>query len=100
MLITFTSRKSASVMMFGEIAKQMMRLVGKEPTDQGTVTVADLPAAIAKLKAAIALDRGGAQVTTSDDSEEIAVGAAQRALPLLTLFEESLKGDAPVVWGV
>ena len=106
-MITFKSRASADVMMFGDVAKQMMGLFGKEASDQGTVTVEDLPAAISRLKAAIAASKteqsaGGqaGQETPRETDQEAFVGIAQRALPLLELFEQSLQAKVPVVWGV
>jgi hypothetical protein len=109
MIVTFQSRNSADVMMFGDVARHMMQLIGKEPADRGVVTVEDLPAAIARLKAAIAADKAartnrpaGAQAENkaAADEREPVVGIAQRALPLLELLERSLKEDAPVLWGV
>ena len=53
MIVTFQSKASGDVIMFGDVAHRMMELMGKEVGDQGIVTVAQLPAALASLKAAI-----------------------------------------------
>jgi hypothetical protein len=108
MLITFRSQASGDVMMFGEVAKQMLAIIGKEPADKGIVTVAQLPAAIAALKAAIAADKavstdhaapGQAKAATAaDDGQELFVSSSQRAQPLLEQFEWSLKAEKPVLW--
>ena len=110
MIITFQSQASADVMMFGDVAKHMMEVIGKEPADKGIVTVEDLPAAIAKLKAAIAADKAAragrpadAQPeyeTAPDGRQRPFVSVSQRALPLVELFEWSLKREVPVVWGI
>ena len=42
MLITFKSPASSDVMMFGDIARQMMGIIGKEVTDKGIITVEQL----------------------------------------------------------
>ena len=63
MMITFQSQAAGDVMMFGDVAKQMLKIIGKEPADAGIVTVAQLPAAIAALKDAIAADRAEEQNT-------------------------------------
>jgi hypothetical protein len=99
MLITFKSPASSDVMMLGDVAEQMMEVIGKDPTYQGIITVENLPAAIAKLKAAISDDTQSGEQVTSDDNGE-SVGLTQRALPLIELFEWSLKQKVPVVWGV
>jgi hypothetical protein len=108
MLITFRSQASGDVMMFGEVARQMLRIIGKEPTDKGIITVAQLPEAIAALKGAIAADKAerpersaSGRVNTEtgpDDGQDLFVSASQRAQPLLELFEWSLKADKPVLW--
>lgn len=100
MLITFKSPASSDVMMFGEVAERMMRIIGKDPADKGIVTVENLPAAIAKLKAAVSADaQPGSQLAPGNDGKQ-SVGLTQRALPLIELFEWSLKQEVPVVWGV
>jgi len=108
MLITFRSQASGDVMMFGEVAKQMLAIIGKEPADKGIVTVAQLPAAIAALKAAIAADKaarsgqaapGQAKTeTASDGGQDLFVSSSQRAQPLLEQLEWSLKAEKPVLW--
>ena len=100
--------------MFGDVAQRMMKLMGKDVTDKGIVTVEQLPDAIARLKAAIEEDkqqRAGVQEedqpqTEPDRSRPNAkssrpfVTLTQRAVPLLELLEWSLKKKKPVVWGV
>jgi uncharacterized protein DUF1840 len=108
MLITFKSGVCADVMMFGDIAKQMMELMGKEAAERGVITVEQLPAAISRLKQAVAEDRHLRQTrpaTKRDDEEDAAaererVSVTQRALPLIELLECSLREEKAVVWGV
>ena len=45
MLITFRSQAAGDVMMFDNVARQMLRIIGKEPADKGIITLAQLPAA-------------------------------------------------------
>ncbi len=113
MIITFQSPASGDVIMFGDVAKRMMKLMGKDETDKGIVTVEQLPDAIARIKAAIEEDkrqRAGVQdedlPQTEPDrsvpaqSSRPFVTLTQRAVPLLELLEWSLKKKKPVVWGV
>lgn len=110
MIITFQSKVAADVIMFGDVAHRMMEIIGKEPSERGIVTVEQLPEAIARLKAAIAADKAGRAGLRPEERPEFEktpeggmrayVSLAQRALPLVDLFEESLKRDAPVVWGI
>jgi hypothetical protein len=114
MIVTFQSPASGDVIMFGDVAQRMMEIMGKDVTDQGIVTVEQLPEAIARLKAAIEEDkqqRAGMQEEDLPQTEKVGadgteqnsrpfVTLAQRAVPLLELLEWSLKKKKPVVWGV
>lgn len=100
MLITFKSSASSDVTMFGEVAEIMMEILGMDPSVKGIVTVENLPAAIAKLKAAISADIQARDQGTPNANGDDPVSIAQRALPLVELFEWSLKQEVPVVWGV
>lgn len=111
MLITFKSAAGADVLMFGEPARAILKIIGKDPDDaKGIVTVEQLPDAISRLRGAIDADK--ARHTEPSEAEEEAakesgqtgmaapVSLAQRAYPLLALLEDSLKEKAPVTWGV
>jgi len=110
MLITFKSKASGDVIMFGDVAKRLMEVMGKSPDDQGIVTVEQLPDALARLKEAVAEDKAQQaqpeedappQVEkTSDGGQREFVSLARRATPLIELLEYSLKAKVPVVWGV
>ena len=110
MIVVFQSKASGDVIMFGDVAHRMMELMGKDASDQGIVTVAQLPAALAGLKAAVEADREEKKnlsdedlpqfETAADGSRRPYVGLSQRATPLVELLERSLKKQVPVVWGV
>jgi hypothetical protein len=107
MIVTFKSAASADVIYFGDVAKRMMELMGKEVAEQGIVTVEQLPEAIARLKAAIAEDKERHRQHVLDEEQKTEAGGTrpfvsltQRALPLLAMLEESLQEKKPVVWGV
>ncbi len=113
MIVTFQSPASGDVIMFGDVAQRMMKLMGKDVADKGIVTVEQLPEAIARLKAAIEEDkqqRAGKRDEDLPQTEPDRSGSAQssrpfvtltqRAVPLLELLEWSLKKKKPVVWGV
>ncbi|GAB2179839.1 hypothetical protein DLREEDagrD3_00620 [Denitratisoma sp. agr-D3] len=104
MIITFRSPASGDVIMFGDVAKQMMTLMGKAVTDEGIVTVEQLPDAIARLRAAVEEDKARRQGHTDDDEDTKPgmggpVSLAQRAAPLLDLLDWSLRKQKPVTWG-
>jgi hypothetical protein len=109
MIVTFKSAASGDVIMFGDVAKRMMELMGKNVTDQGIVTVEQLPDALARLRAAVAADKANRVDDNDDESNHQsgggrnagpAVSLTQRATPLIELLDWSLKKKKPVTWGV
>jgi len=111
MLFVFKSEASADVVMFGEVARKLIAVVGKDPEDaKGIITVEQLPEAIARLNDAIAADKAGQATRSADQEEQEAeaghtgmaapVSFAQRAWPLLDMLQLSRKHGVPVVWGV
>ena len=109
MLVTFHSDAAADVIMFGDIARKLIAILGKDPDDgKGIVTVEQLPAAIERLKAAIAEDkaRQAGHVEDEEAAQEqghtgmaAPVGLAQRAWPLLDMLEHSQREQVVVTWG-
>lgn len=116
MLVTFKSKASADVIMFGEQAGKLVKILGKdaESSAKGIVTLEQLPAAIARLQAAIAEDKAQQQAARDAEANAVAngedepqqrgmaapVGLAQRAWPLLDMLETAQREGVPVVWGV
>lgn len=109
MLITFKSKASGDVIMFADVAKRLLEIMGKEPTDKGIVTVEQLPEALARLRKAAEEDRAAQRATQARrdaaGGEEThggqgGVSLSQRAVPLIELLEWSVKKAVPVTWGV
>ena len=110
MVVTFKSRAAADVIMLGDHAHALLRILGKDAdARQGIVTVEQLPDAIAALQAAIEADRERdrqRQNEPEDENEDepppTGIGAAvslhQRGWPLLEMMRQSLDDDKPVTW--
>lgn len=110
MLITFKSRADGDVIMFGDVAKSILDIVGKDSSDtRGIITVEQIPAAIEALKTAVVRDKQ--KTVTSAEEKELGdidpddtkpaaapVSLAQRIAPLLTMLGYSLKAKTPVTW--
>jgi uncharacterized small protein (DUF1192 family) len=111
MLMTFKSRAAAEILMYKEHARRILELLGKD-VDQGVITVAELPAAIALLEKEIAASR--AETRAQEAEEEAAhamqddndaapvqhVSFASRAYPLLEMLRAAQQEQLPVMWGV
>ena len=110
MITTFSSKASGDVIMFGDVAEKMMEIMGKDAGGKGIITAEQMPAAIARLEAAIAADKEERKglapedypqfETAPDGSRRAWISLTQRATPLLELLQWSLKKKVPVTWGV
>jgi len=102
-MIVFRSEVGPDVMMFDEVAQQMMVLMGKEKAARGVVNVDQMPETIALLRAAVAADKAAHRSDEQGDDDAAAaparVSLTQRAVPLIELLEISLARQAPVLWG-
>lgn len=103
MLYKFKSRASGDVIMTGPHGDELLRLIGKDPSPTGILTVDQMPAARAALEKAIELaeGRGEASEATADEFRDFnAVGLRQRVWPFLELIRYSLRDKVDIVWGV
>lgn len=104
MIVTFKSKAAGDVIQFGEVAKRLLDLMGKQFSPEGIITVEQLPDALARLKAAVAADRAQSGRTAADqdgdaeDDKPRGVSLSQRAVPLIDLLEYSLRDRVPVTW--
>lgn len=101
MLIKFRSDAGPSVLMFGEIAHTLLRMMGMSGDVPGALVAADVPAALEKLKHALANEKTRPQPTAGgekEDGKEPPVAIAVRAFSLVQLLEASVKGECDVMW--
>ena len=97
MLVTFTTKTYPDITMFGDIAQSLLKMMGHSTTVPGAILVADMPAALTRLKAAIDT-ANDSPPAPDDDEEEPVVSIAHRALPLIELLDAAVKADANVMW--
>lgn len=105
MLYKFKSQAAAEVIMLPLNAEQMLSIIGKEPAPQGIVTVAQIPAAIAALEAAIVVHEAVESTRRANpellvETEGDSVMLRQRAAPFIDLLKTSAQAGKDVVWGV
>ena len=98
----FRSRSDADLIMMGPIGDRLLHIIGKEPAPRGIIEAPALPAAIAAIEAAIALDRRQhvGDDESAEDAKEPRIGLAQRAWPLLEMMKRALADKNDIVWGV
>ncbi len=106
MLYKFKSKAAGDVIMLGANGDQVMRIIGKEPAAQGIIAVADMPAAIAALQAAILQSEAKGEPAVDASAPAGATPGAdrislrQRAWPLLEMLKRARGAGEPIVWGV
>lgn len=104
MLVTFSSKVDADVLMMGDHAKLVLKAAGKDigssVPERGVFTAEQLGQAIANLERAISNEQPRPQA--DDDEEERKsnelVMLEQRAYPLLAMMRKAKEADAPVMW--
>jgi Domain of unknown function (DUF1840) len=99
MLITFRS-KVGDITMFGEVGKKMLVLMGQTGVVPGALLAADLPAAIARLRAGATSEPAPPPEPPKGprDEKEPPIALATRAKPLIDMLERAAKSGADVIW--
>lgn len=103
MLVTFRTKAYANITMFGDVAKQLLELLGHSGTIPGAIKAEDIPAALARLDAGLRQHRAAeaADAPEGDRDQDEAphkVTLAQRAGPLLELLRAAAAKKADVMW--
>lgn len=97
MLVTFRTKASGNVTLFGDVAIQLLKMMGHSGTVPSAILARDIPAALASLRQALASAPAEAARPHDDDGEE-PVGIRRRAYPLIELLTASAKAGADVMW--
>ena len=104
MLITFSTKSAADITMFGEVAVRLLTLMGQSGTVPGALLADDIPAALERLKAGIAVagaePAGNPPLHADEDAEKAPppVTLRQRAFPLIKLLEAAIRSENDVTW--
>jgi len=97
MLVTFTTEAYADITMFGDVALAMLKMMGRSATVPGAILAEDVPAALARLTAAIEAEKALPPVEDKDADEPV-VSMAHRAQPLIDLLAAAAKAESYVMW--
>ena len=106
MIYKSKSQADADVIMLEPNGDQMLTIVGRVPSAKGIITLAEIPAAIAALEAAVVTHEAAeSHVAGPSPTMELAASGDSlrlraRAGPLIELLRNSAKGGKDVVWGV
>ena len=103
MLVTFRTKAYADITLFGDVAKQLLELMGHSGTIPSAIKAEDVPAALARLQAALE-QRKSADAASEDDrgrddyDAPRRVTVSLRAVPLLELLRAAAASKADVMW--
>ncbi|EJG0885629.1 TPA: DUF1840 domain-containing protein [Vibrio parahaemolyticus] len=105
MLITFRCRSYANVTMFGDIALEMIKMMGHSGTVPGSISAQDVPDALSKLTSALSAKNAAEEnlptdvdVNEEEEQAEPAVSLGRRAFPLIELLKSAIKEECEVMW--
>ena len=105
MLVTFRTKAYANITMFGDVAKQLLELMGHSGTVPSAIKAEDVPTALARLETAIAQRQAAEAAQTGDDDQgrddydaPRRVTVSQRAVPLLELLRAATAKKSDVMW--
>lgn len=107
MLVTFSTKVSADITMFGDVAIEMLRHMGQTGAIPGALLGPDIPPALARLKQAVATvgsrPSGNPVPDPKDRMDDdrgttSLVSMRQRAVPLVQLLEAAARENADVTW--
>ena len=100
MLVTFSCPAYANITMFGDVAVQLLKLMGHSGTVPGALLAVDVQAALEHLEAAVEADKQSPEpeVPAEGEDGEPAVSLSHRALPVIELLEAAAKAKCDVMW--
>ncbi len=98
MLYRFKSKNVGDVIMLEPNGRKVLEIIGKDAGPKGIILAQEMPAALAALEAAIALEESG------DEAEGVVpgdgLGLHQRAISFIDMLRRNQAAGTDVVWGV
>lgn len=81
--------------MFGDVAKQLFKMMNLSGNLEGALKSEDLPKALASLENALS---NHIDPPSQDDGEDAPVGMKTRALPLIELIKKNIDAGGYIMW--
>jgi hypothetical protein len=97
MLVTFSTDAYADITMFGDVALNLLKMMGHTGTVPSAILAADVPAALSRLTAAIHATNGSTPAKHAD-TNETEVSMNNRVVPLINLLQAAAKAKKDVMW--
>jgi|UPI0006CE7DEA hypothetical protein len=106
MIVKFFCKNAADLIMFDDVARKLLAVLGKEPTARGIILAEEVAEALDRLAAVVAHDKAlkeegqGATVEVPEvgvEPHEL-VGLGTRAQPLIQMLGRAREKNEPVLW--
>ena len=96
MLVTFYTDAYENIIYLGDVAKQLLTLMGHSGTIPGAIKSKDLPAALSNLKQS--LESKKAETPEEKTADDEVISLSKRAIPLIHLLQAAIQKESDVLW--
>ncbi len=97
MLVTFSTDAYADITMFGDVAINLLKMMGHSGTVPSAILSGDIPGALSRLNNAINTESVSPPPNNNDEKTP-SVSMANRAMPLINLLAAAAKANSNVMW--
>ncbi|MBI2786553.1 MAG: DUF1840 domain-containing protein [Legionella longbeachae] len=95
MFVTFHTNAYEDITYFGEVAKQLLSLMGHSGTIPGAIKAENLSVALEKLESGLSKEKN---TVKEDEENEEEISLTKRAIPLISLLRAAIKQNKDVLW--
>ncbi len=98
MLITFKTKSYANIMMFGDVAQKLLKMMDYGVSVPGGIIAEDLPQALSNLQRELESVADVVEPAGDAEKDQPAVSLHTRALPLIELLQSAIADQNNVRW--
>ena len=98
MLITFKTKSYANIMMFGDVAQKLLKMMDYGVSVPGGIIAQDLPQALSNLQRGLESIVDVVEPAGDAEQDQPAVSLHTRALPLIELLQSAIADQNNVRW--
>lgn len=107
MLVRFSSQATANLLMFDDVARALLMVIGKAPLKRGVITVDEMPTALTHLRLLVEHEkrlREGLDPREEMPIPEVGIepheliGLSVRAQPFIKAMAQALRENKAITW--
>ncbi len=100
MLVTFKTAAHGNITMFGDVARELLEMMGQSGNVPGALVSEDVAPALTELRTRLNSNSEGSAPPPldDDDSSPAPVALSVRAIPLIELFEAAIAEKESIYW--